>query len=263
MTILAYDFDGVICQSANEIALVSLHAYLDLEPRSRLRRTLESIEATDPIWAYDFSRDEELRRLEALTPLGNRAEDFGVALYIVENQLAADDQSAYDAHFQSRDQDWLDSFHKLFYHHRARLRSTSPELWLQLLPAYSWFVALLLQHREDATHAIATAKDGDSVRALLQRYGILEVFSPSLILDKDTGVSKRAHIRELARRLGVEPDEITFLDDKVKHLEDVAALGTRCVLSGWGYNTEREHDRARELGFAVATPATASEVLFQ
>ena len=58
-------------------------------------------------------------------------------------------------------------------------------------------------------------------------------------------------------------DRITFVDDKVNHLVTVAALGVRLVLAGWGFNTPREHARARELGYPVATLNDAKTILFE
>jgi hypothetical protein len=45
---------------------------------------------------------------------------------------------------------------------------------------------------------------------------------------------------------------MTFVDDKLRHLDDVAGLGVRCVLAGWGYNSERERRAAVERGYTVA-----------
>ena len=44
--------------------------------------------------------------------------------------------------------------------------------------------------------------------------------------------------------LGTEYAELTFVDDKLNHLETVAPLGVRCVLAAWGYNGERERRAA-------------------
>ena len=55
---------------------------------------------------------------------------------------------------------------------------------------------------------------------------------------------------------------MTFVDDKVSHLEVVASLGVRCALAGWGYNGERESARARELGCLVLTLEDAEARLY-
>ena len=56
--------------------------------------------------------------------------------------------------------------------------------------------------------------------------------------------------------------EVTFIDDKVNHLVDVAEIGTRCLLAGWGYNGEREFAVARAAGFPVLTLEALDQTLF-
>ena len=99
--------------------------------------------------------------------------------------------------------------------------------------------------------AIATAKDRRTVAVLLAEYGLEALFPEGRVLDKEIGVSKAAHMEHLARALSLPYEEITFVDDKVNHLDAVAPLGVRCVLAGWGYNGPREHALARERGYAV------------
>jgi phosphoglycolate phosphatase-like HAD superfamily hydrolase len=59
------------------------------------------------------------------------------------------------------------------------------------------------------------------------------------------------HVTQLAVQVGCAPAEVTFVDDKLNHLEDVAALGARCVLAAWGYNGVREQRSAAAQGFLV------------
>ena len=101
------------------------------------------------------------------------------------------------------------------------------------------------------------------MQLLLEHLGYSGVFDPGLILDKETGVKKTHHLEALRKRTGVDFDRITFVDDKVNHLVTVSPLGVRAVLAGWGFNTPREHARARELGYAVATLDDAEAILFE
>jgi hypothetical protein len=91
---------------------------------------------------------------------------------------------------------------------------------------------------------------------------VAALFGAGRVLDKETGVSKLAHLEHLQRELGVAFAEMTFLEDKVNHLESVAPLGVRCALAAWGYNGPREHGRARELGFLVCTLDDVEAQLF-
>jgi phosphoglycolate phosphatase-like HAD superfamily hydrolase len=78
----------------------------------------------------------------------------------------------------------------------------------------------------------------------LNDYGIQDLFPEERLIDKETGVSKAAHLQYLHQQLNLEYAQMTFMDDKVNHLDAVAPLGVRCALATWGYNSEREHHLA-------------------
>ena len=69
------------------------------------------------------------------------------------------------------------------------------------------------------------------MQALLRVYGIDALFDDERVLDKEAGVSKSMHMERLQRRFDCAYEQITFLDDKVNHLDDVARLGVRCGLA--------------------------------
>ena len=143
------------------------------------------------------------------------------------------------------------------------------------LVVYIWWYDLLVigvkeTYKVSRTRAVVAVVFGGlpcllalgSLEVLLDHLGVADLFPARLRLDKETGVHKTDHLAALAKRLEIRLDEITFVDDKVNHLERVAALGVRPVLAGWGHNTPREHARAADLGFAVARLDTADAVLF-
>ena len=83
-----------------------------------------------------------------------------------------------------------------------------------------------------------------------------------LIEDKEAGPDKRRHLERLAETLNLPFPEMTFVDDKVNHLDAVAALGVRGALAGWGYNGPREHRLARECGYLLLSFENAETRLF-
>jgi phosphoglycolate phosphatase-like HAD superfamily hydrolase len=262
VTVLALDFDGVIFDSSREVFLNGLRTWIALVPESELVASHPLREPDAVPSRHDFAGDPLYRAFAHLTPLGNRAEDFGVAFKIIERQLEVEDQQAYDEVRDACEPSWLEAFHQRFYAERSLLRERSLDDWITLQQPYRPFVDLLGRRAADATLAIVTAKDGTSVRLLLDAHDLGHLFPRELVLDKDTGVHKTAHLDALSELLGREYSEITFVDDKVNHLERVAGLGVRPVLACWGHNTAREHELAHRLGFAAATLETAEAVLF-
>jgi phosphoglycolate phosphatase-like HAD superfamily hydrolase len=195
-------------------------------------------------------------------PLGNRAEDFGVALAALEVGHSLVDQAAYDRFAASRTAGWLREFHERFYRVRAAFRSAAPDDWLRLIAPYPPFLELLRRRAGDVRLAIATAKDRESVLLLLRAYGVEGLFPDEFVLDKEVGVSKSEHLTRLRERVGCAFDEITFVDDKVNHLDVAARLGVRCALAGWGFNGEREVALATRAGYLVCALADVEARLF-
>ncbi len=251
MKLLALDFDGVISDSAPEAFVVALRTWCELHPESGFhdrRALLEGPAAPAP----EAVRAEPLYAdFLAAMPLGNRAEDYAVELSAAGAGVPLPDQAAYDAYKASIPSDDLRSFHKRFYRIRAGLAAEDPVAWHRLIEPYPGILSLLRRRTGDAVLTIATAKDRGSVGKLLAAYGIADLFPEGTVLDKDTGVSKRSHLEHFQRVHGFGFDELTFVDDKVNHLDTVAPLGVRCGLAAWGYNGEREAALARAAGHRV------------
>lgn len=247
MKLLVLDFDGVLSDSGREAFLVARRTYLALRPESPLR------EGGDGALYAAFVE---------IMPLGNRAEDFGVALAAIEAGVAFPDQAAYDAFYRAQDPRWLRAFHERFYQVRDAFARSDPAGWLAMMRPYPHFLATLRRRAGACRYAIATAKDRRSVRVLLREYGVADLFADDLVLDKEAGVTKVAHHEHLARHCGLAFPEMTFVDDKVNHLDAVAALGVRCALSAWGYNGPREHRLARDHGHRVCSLDDVESQLF-
>ena len=247
MKALVLDFDGVISDSARESFAVSVGSYLDLRPDSSLARR---------------DREELYGEFVELMPLGNRAEDYGTTLIALETRHPLPDQPTYDAFRRAQDPAWLERYHRRFYEVRAELARTDPAGWRALMRPYAPFLQVLRRRSGDASFAIATSKDRLSVHALLEDYGIEDLFPPRLITDKETGETKDHHLERLRDKLELDFPEMTFVDDKVNHLDTVAALGVRCALAGWGYNGRREHALASERGYLVCHLEDVEQQLF-
>jgi phosphoglycolate phosphatase-like HAD superfamily hydrolase len=260
---LVLDFDGVIFDSAPEAYLVARRTYAELgSPRGTASRLPAPREVSEP------SREEVLeaplyRRFVELVPLGNRAEDYGVMLSVLERGVVVDSQRRYDEERARVPTAFLEAFHARFYEVRTRFQHEHPRRWRALHDPYADFVALLRRRSSEAILAIATAKDRGSVRLLLEHHGLGDLFPDERLMDKETGRSKAAHLQHLQRELAVPLAELTFVDDKVNHLDAVAPLGVRCALAGWGYNGPREHDLAKKQGYIVCSLHNAEERLFQ
>ena len=247
MNALVLDFDGVLSDSAREAFAVAWRALLDVDPDSGIDR---------------LDEDAAFRAFVEMMPLGNRAEDFGTALLAIERGLRFETQEDYDRFRAKRSEDWVERYHRRFYEVRTEIAVRDPATWLSWMRPYEPLLDVLRRRAGTVTYAIATAKDGASVRRLLRAYGVDDLFRDEHVLDKETGTNKRSHLRTLSDRLDVPFAEMTFVDDKVNHLDSVAALGVRCALAAWGFNGPREHELARNRGYPVLSLEGLDEILF-
>ena len=261
MRVVALDFDGVIAESAREAYVVAARTYLAMRPTSWLASSSVGAAAAAP-GGHDFAADVLFGSFCALMPFGNRAEDYGVTLVMLDVRAEVGGQSAYDGWYAAQPAAFRRDFHRGFYVERERLMNQDPDAWRRLQPPYAPVIATLRRRAGAATLAIATAKDRQSTRALLVAYGIADLFVDRLVLDKEAGTSKRAHLTSLEARLACGFGAITFVDDKLRHLEDVAGLGVRCALAGWGYNGPHERAAAVVRGFPVLTFNSFESTLF-
>ena len=262
MKVLALDFDGVVCDSLREVFATALATYETMTPGSPLLARLRSRRGTGRWHGLELVNDPVMVSFESMMPLGNRAEDFGVSLKALDNLLELTDQGSYDTFYSTVDPEWMARFHRGFYEQRDAARAFDTHGWLDLNAPYPVFLEILRRRSTEARIALATAKDRRSAELLLAHLGVGDLFAPELILDKEAGVSKTAHLTALSDRLDVSFDEITFVDDKLNHLETVAPLGVRPILAGWGFNTPREHALAAEKAITVANFDDVERVLY-
>lgn len=241
------DFDGVLADSAPECFELALRTYRALRPDSRL---------------VTQERARLYADFLALMPLGNRAEDFGVALAALDEGVRIEDQRTYDAFRDARPAAWRDAFHQRYYAEREAFSGADPAAWSALSPPYPGFLALLRRRAGDVRLAIATARDRTSLLQLLSAWDARQLFPDALVFDKETGKNKEAHLRHIQRQLALPFSALTFVDDKVNHLETVSPLGVRCGLAAWGYNGPREQAQARAKGYLVCRLDDAEGLLF-
>jgi len=262
MKLLALDFDGVISDSAPEAFAVALRTFAALRPDSALATTVEPPGAARAPALDRVRASRAYAPFLEMMPLGNRAEDYGVVLAAIESDTHLTDQAAYDAFRVAQHPDWLRAFHQRFYEERGAMRAAGAEAWHALMGPYPKLPDVLRRHADDVILTIATAKDRGSVKSLLQAYGLDDLFEDSRVLDKETGVSKTAHLRALHRHFDVSFEDMVFVDDKVNHLDAVASLGVRCGLACWGYNGEREASIARSRGYLLCSLEALEAQLF-
>lgn len=142
------------------------------------------------------------------------------------------------------------TFVREFYACREHMRKTDFAKWCGLQRPFPGVVEQIAQMRVEALGvAVATTKDTDSARALLEYAGIrgLTIFGREVSLDK------RVHMQAIAAQFGVPMPHLAFVEDLLENLLHVRDLGVRLVLADWGYNTADERRRALDDGVTVVS----------
>ena len=160
-------------------------------------------------------------------------------------------QQDFDSFKASVDQDIQERFHEEFYILRYDLAANHREQWLALNEAYPGVREAIPQLADSFRLSVATSKDRETVIAMLKDWRLFDLFGEQFVLDKRSGPSKQIHLGVLRERFGCQYSQMSFIDDKVSHLIDCAALGVRTIMSGWGYNGPAERAQAAEQGFEI------------
>ena len=94
---------------------------------------------------------------------------------------------------------------------------------------------------------IITTKEGRFVKQLLQIWGV--ELNSELIFGKEVKRPKYEIIRELIRKHNTSPGNVWFVEDRLKTLQVVKKLpdlqDVKLFLASWGYNTASEREAAK------------------
>lgn len=251
---IVFDFDGVIGNSIYDSFLTALNAYIEIVPQAR-EELAGPIEPASSVFKYIETYPEIFQQFEQLIPLGNHAEDY-IVIFKAISEGESDKIKSQEDFYSKRDliaEELRLEYGRTFYRIRHQMQSKDPASWVTLLPPFSEVVKAIRYLYQQHPLAIATAKDMQSVRLLLEEYDLVQAFPYEYIFDKEAGASKRNHLTQIHKKFEVPFNAIHFIDDKVSHLQSVADLGVHCYLATWGFNKDREHQLARDLGFTLLT----------
>ncbi|MFB6893415.1 HAD family hydrolase [Kitasatospora sp. NPDC056327] len=217
---LILDFDGVIADAFTECALVTWYA--DRDPAEVAARPLAERAAELP--------PEFLNRFRTVREHARVLGDFMVARHPASGAITGPaDYRALAAALPAPERARLVAGASAV---RARLSAERRAEWLGLHTLYPGIPALLERHRGGST-AVVTAKDEKSVWEILGHHGLADTVAQVVgdCSDKATAV------RDLAAAEGLEPADVTFVDDHIANTLAVGATGATALWAWWGYHT--------------------------
>jgi phosphoglycolate phosphatase-like HAD superfamily hydrolase len=228
--IVVFDFDGVICDSTEECLLTSWNAWERRHGRSGYRTSLE-----------EFSKKER-DTFRPLRPYVRGAGEYYVLRRCLEENLPISGQSDFENYCRNWKQH-LPSFKQIFYEERERMRTENPQDWLDLHPVWPEAIEILARLNKEGRVYVATLKDGESVRLILEAHHIS--LPVKCLLDQSQITGKLEALDTIRNIEGCSKGDILFLDDNAAHLVEPFRAGYRCYLTTWGY-TPADHRKIAE-----------------
>lgn len=230
-TILALDFDGVLCDGLLEYFQTSWNAYCQIwsPPNSIPSPDLApSFYRLRPVIETGWEMPILLRALILGIPEDDILQDWA---NIVQKILVENDLKAADVGYR------VDKF-------RDEWIASDLAGWLSLQRFYPGVAQRLQELMNSAAELrIVTTKEGRFVQELLQKQGV--EMPPEWIFGKENKKPKHQILRELLAAFG-QGCTIWFVEDRLKTLLSVKQqpdlTEVRLYLADWGYNTLAERE---------------------
>jgi phosphoglycolate phosphatase-like HAD superfamily hydrolase len=230
MRLVVLDFDGVICDSAEECFVSSWTAY------HALHRGREAGEA--PPKAREAFR--------ALRPFVRSGEDFVLIQDLAAAGKTVKSQSEFDRAWDRPGVPPREMFKDLYYKARTDLMEKDRRAWLSLNRVYPHVKRAFARRSAVEPLYILSTKKPFFVRETLSANGI-DIPDGNVLYSE--GEPKLAAVEKLRASLGC--DEAVFVEDQIDAIRGNANPRIRVYLASWGYIQEswlREHTGIPVLG---------------
>lgn len=236
-TLLALDFDGVICDGLIEYFVTTKKTYQQIwtPTKQDINRNLDNLAPSfyklRPVIETGWEMPVLLRALVLAIPEADILADWSaVATKIIITEKL-------DKKILAQTLDGI----------RDNSIATDLNSWLQLHRFYPGMIPRLKQVLNSDTQLyIVTTKEGRFVKQLLQQQG-LEV-ATGHIIGKDSKRPKYETLRLLRDSLAGNKNNIWFVEDRIKALQQVQQQPdltmVRLFLADWGYNIELDRTLA-------------------
>ena len=236
---ILFDFDGVLVDSLNEVALTAYNA-----ATGSLLTSLSDLPGA-PAALFKRNRFHVQQIGDAITLMNwciERSQfDSTRPLSKEEYRTVA-----------SGDTDSLNARTNLIYETRKRFIERDENRWLSLHQPYQPLWSELIK-RDDRVFVILTNKNHDATLRLCRHFGL--DIDANDIYSGDRGTTKVENMQQIQTRFGIE--YVSFIDDSVKNLKELDLEFNQekkmlsLLLADWGYTGPDDARIAREFGYPV------------
>jgi FMN phosphatase YigB (HAD superfamily) len=236
---ILFDFDGVLVDSLNEVALTAYNA-----ATGSLLTSLSEIPGA-PVALFKRNRFHVQQIGDAITLMNwciDRHQFESIETLSMEEYRT----------IASGDTATLNARTNLIYETRKRFIERDEKRWLSLHQPYQPLWNELVKGH-DCVYVILTNKNHDATLRLCRHFGL--DINTNDIYSGDRGTTKVENMQQIQTRFGIE--HVSFIDDSVKNLKDLDLEFNQeekilsLILADWGYTGPDDARIAREFGYPV------------
>tara|TARA_B100001057_G_C22838827_1_gene946251 strand:- start:1317 stop:2078 length:762 start_codon:yes stop_codon:yes gene_type:complete len=219
--IYVFDFDGVVCDSTYECLVTSWNAWSSFFELNKFRSKIS-----------EFST-EEISKFKFLRYYVRGAGEYYVLRKILFEDKISQIKSFKDFNvWVNKYENEIEAFKPFMFSSRKTLRKSSLDAWINLHEVYKEVIDIIKKSVKKENIYIATLKDLESVKLILQMQGInfpsKKIYHQEHIKTKIEALMKIADIEEK------DPSDILFFDDVVNHLIEPYDHGFSAYQTSWG-----------------------------
>jgi len=237
------DFDGVLVDSAPECWLRCVDA-------SKIDNSLKSLDYSSSV------KDLFLLMRYLVGP----AHEFYFLIKSLEKYTNASDVEKNFIKLANGDKKNALKFKDFFFNSRVIAKNNNLKGWIKSNNFYGPAISMAKRFSAVNKLFIATMKDEESVIELLNYHNVN--CNTSKILGLNYGDNKYKHLSYvLEQNPTLSSNDFLFLDDNIRHINEVSCLGISAMLATWGYGTKNSIDFANKNNIQTLSLEDCNQVM--
>jgi|APSaa5957512535_1039671.scaffolds.fasta_scaffold109473_2 phosphoglycolate phosphatase-like HAD superfamily hydrolase len=241
--ILVLDFDGLLVDSAPECWL----------------RCIDAAKADISLKNVKFTNANKKTFLRMRHLVGPAHEFYFLIKSLEKNTSDVEVEKKFKKLSKNDNKNAL-KFKEYFFSSRVFAQNKNMKSWIESNYFFTPALNMAKRFSKSGKLYIATMKDERSVLELLEYHDIF--CEKSKVLGKKYGDDKYKHLSHvISDNPLIARDDFLFMDDNIRHIDEIQPLKIRSVLVAWGYGTRLSINQAKEKKIKIMNIEDCSEVV--
>ncbi len=230
--VLAFDFDGVIIDTAYESYLISARTYNEMTNKNAINK--KNLEQYSKGRAFSLNAQTNYTLIKMI--------DENPKLDFSKLSQAQFDRNAVE------NKEVAKVFEEKFFQTRKEMSKTSE--WFKIQSPFEGIVSLLGKMSNEYPTYIVTTKARETVLALLKYHKIN--FPVEKVITKPHVETKEILLKEVAKKENTSIQQVVLIDDALKQLINAKENGAKTILAMWGEKRVVFESEAKKLDIPIA-----------